>query len=289
MPQENELSDDAAGYMFCDRMKAIIKISAAWSRLGAVNARRVWVQRALGRCIGGVVALGIGAGAVQGAAITVPNGSFESPTVEPPFPVSVVIDAWQKPPQPEWYDPALAGGYEWEQLSGLYANPGTIVNMDGNQAAYMFGIPGVALFQEVGATYEVGMRYELTVGVRWGGDRLEEGSILGVGLYYRDVADAMVSLASVSIAYSAESFPEANRFYDYQVILGEVLPGDAWAGQEIGVELISVSATEGAGYWEADHVRLAAVPEPSGLGLLALGLGGFWVGRRWWERRRPAC
>jgi hypothetical protein len=223
---------------------------------------------------------------LHSASIPIPNGSFESPTPPPGFPVSIQIDDWQKSTQPDWYDPS--SGIGWEQLSGLFPNTPTgsadhIENMDGNQAAYMFALPEVALFQELTATYEVGMSYELTVGILGTGGMTEPSSF-ALSLYYLDDAEQSVSIATTPIEFSPAAFPDANHLVDYQVNLVEVEMDDDWAGREIGIRLASTSGS-GAGYWDLDQVRLVAVPEPSGIGLLALGLGGL-AFKGWHARRR---
>jgi hypothetical protein len=78
-------------------------------------------------------------GKLQAQAIPVPNGSFESPTPPPGFPVTTLIDVWQKSAQPPGVP--LPGGITWDQLSGAFPNtpvgsPDHIDNLDGNQAAY---------------------------------------------------------------------------------------------------------------------------------------------------------
>ena len=77
--------------------------------------------------------------------VTVPNYSFESPTTS--F-VSTVITSWQKLPQPADFNPDM--GFTWDDLAGAFANDpppasDNITNMDGNQAAYIFGDQGVGL------------------------------------------------------------------------------------------------------------------------------------------------
>ena len=224
---------------------------------------------------------------LHSASIPVPNGSFESPTPPSGFPVSIQIDDWQKPAQPGWYDPSTSG-IGWDQLSGVFPNTPAgsadhIVNVDGNQAAYLFALPEVALFQELTATYEAGMAYELTVGILGTGGMTEPSSF-ALSLYYRDDAEQPVSIATTPIEFSPAAFPDANRLVDYRVNLVEVQMDDDWAGREIGIRLSSTFGS-GAGYWDLDQVRLVAVPEPTGLSLLALGLGGL-AFKRWYARRR---
>lgn len=220
--------------------------------------------------------------------INVPNGSFESPAGPfPPFGVSNQIDSWQKTPQPVWYDPGSFGGYTWDQTTGIFPNPplgqsGHIDNITGNQAAYMFSLPGDGFFQELTATYEPGKSYQLSLDL-FGGGGLADNSQFLIGLYY-DNAGSQVNVASLAITYSAAAFPLADHFYTFDVTTPVVQGGDAWAGQNIGISLTSLSGP-GAGYWDLDNVQLTAVPEPSTFTLLALGLGG---GAWYWRRRKAA-
>ena len=213
---------------------------------------------------------------VHAASIAVPNGSFESPTPPPGFPATPQVDVWQKFPQPPQIP--LPGTITWEQLSGVFPNtaPGAfdhIDNVDGSQAAYMFALPGVGLFQQLGTAFEIGKSYNLTLGILGGGG-ITEGSSFLMSLYYLDGANSPVTLGATPITYTAAGFANPTHLYDYSVNIGEVQAGDAWAGQNIGIQLVSTFGM-GAGYWDVDNVRLVAVPEPATIGLLALGAGGL--------------
>lgn len=237
---------------------------------------------------------------MQAATIAIPGGSFESPAPFPGWPVNTSIDSWQESPQPGWYDPMLMGGYSWDQLSGVFPNPppsspaNHIDNMHGSQAAYLFAVPGVALFQDYGtmdwddgapthafdARFEVGNAYRLTVGVI-GGSGLGDGASLQISLYYRDGLNNIVPVGSQDIIYSAAAFPNITHFSDYEAVVPVVQAGDAWAGQNIGVSVMVTSP--GGAYWDIDNVRLTVVPEPGTVTLLALGLGGVLAA---WRRTR---
>jgi hypothetical protein len=238
----------------------------------------------------------LGTSPARAAAIPIPNGSFESPAPPPGFPVSPMIDSWQETPQPIWFNPADFGGMTWDQMSGVFPNPppgdpARIDNADGQQAVYLFAVPSVGLFQDYASvawnegapshafdvTYEVGLSYELTVGVL-AGPGMAPGATLQVSLYYRDGSDQFVTVASRDIVFSPAEFPTTTHLNDYQVHLPTVAAGDAWAGQKLGVSLLAM--TPGGSYWDVDNVRLVAIPEPGPLTLLALGAGAVWVGRR---------
>jgi len=232
------------------------------------------------------------------ATITVPNSSFESqvaPTT-PPY-VTTFIDSWQKTPKPAWFD-ENAFGLLWDQTAGLFQNTPSgmanhIDNMDGNQGLYLLAFPQVGLLQDYNtmgwndpapthafnSTFQLGLSYQLTVGVIGGLGGMADGAGLQLSLYYRDAGNNMVTIGSTPINYTAGSFPNATHFTDFSVTVPAVQAGDAWAGQNIGIGIFSTSGT-GAGYWDLDNVRLVAVvPEPGSAAMLGLGLGAFLLRR----------
>jgi hypothetical protein len=254
---------------------------SARSRVG-VGLRPITKASSWKAALAALLALGGCLGAVRAASIPVPNGSFESPTPPPGFPATPLVDVWQKSPQPAWFDPATTGGITWQQLAGVFPNaaagsPEHIDNLDGDQAAYMFTLPSVALFQELDTAFQAGLSYDLKVGVLGAGG-IAEGSSFAVSLYYRDGANQPVTLAATPITYTASLFPLGKHMIDFELSLSAAQPGDAWVGRNIGIQLLSTFGT-GAGYWDLDNVRLTAVPEPAAAGLLTLGLGGLLFGR----------
>jgi hypothetical protein len=201
--------------------------------------------------------------------IPVPNGSFESPTATFPSPL---MDSWQKTPKPDWYDEG-GGAFQWTQLTGQFINtaPGAsdhIDNCDGTQAAWMFVIPEVAIFQDYdfptthafNAIYAVGKSYHLTVGVIGTGGTMQIGATFELALYYRDSASNMVVIAATSVTNVPSVFSNNTHFIDFHADSAFVKTTDAWAGQHIGVRLLS-SITDTnleGGYWDLDNVRLTA-------------------------------
>jgi hypothetical protein len=239
----------------------------------AATLRR-WIPPVLA---GGFVLAGSLSPRLEAETIVIPNASFESPAT--PY-VSVNIDNWQKSPKPDWY--VEDGGFLWVYLTGLFKNPPTnssdhLDNCDGDQAMWLFADPEVGLFQDYDtvdwndpapshafdARFEVGKSYTLTVGVNGGGGGMLEGATMELRLYYRDGASNKVTVAATSITNTLSNFPVHTHFTDYQVRLERVNAGDAWAGQHIGVEMVSTVDTNlQGGYWDLDHVRLSAVLEP---------------------------
>ncbi|MHC1766585.1 MAG: hypothetical protein AB9869_20155 [Verrucomicrobiia bacterium] len=226
------------------------------------------------RSVAIALALAFSIAPVCGQAIPVPNGSFESPKT--PF-ADPRIDAWQKSPKPVWFEETEV--QKWDQLTGVFMNtapgsPDRIDNMDGDQAIFFFAVPEVALFQDYNSTdwqtpepthafnakFEVGKGYQLKAGVYGGGGNMLEGVSLQVALYYRDAASNQVVVAATTIEHSKNVFTP-KHFIDFQVDVPTVKASDPWAGEQIGIRLLSTVAPNlVGGYWDIDNVRLTALP-----------------------------
>jgi hypothetical protein len=227
----------------------------------------------------------LGSGPAQAGTVNLPNASFESPLAPTVFPYAFPdMDAWQKSPQPVWYDPAQNNDTPWEYLMGTFYNAplaGTYIdNCDGAQAAFLFAVPQSALFQDYDsvagtntvpshafdAKFNVNCAYQLKVGIIGGVDGyppLYEGATLQLSLYYRDATSNMVTVAATTITNSAQLFPTNTHFVDFSVYLPGVRTNDAWAGQHIGVQIASTVGFDKAnGYWDVDNVRLVETPLP---------------------------
>jgi hypothetical protein len=204
-------------------------------------------------------------------AITIPNGSFELP---PTTFVTPVMDSWQKTAKPAWYDES--GGFFWSQLTGEFTNtspssPDHIDNCDGGQAAWMFVIPEVGIFQDYdnppshafNAIYEAGKSYRLTVGLIGTGGMLQQVTF-ELALYYRDAASNSVVVAATSVTNLSTIFSNKTHLIDFYTDSGFVGTSDPWAGQHIGVRLLSsiTDTNMEGGYWDLDNVRLTATPAP---------------------------
>lgn len=215
-------------------------------------------------------------GAITAGPIAIPNHSFESPVVPPESPYALpVVEVWQKSAQPAWYDPSQNADTPWDFLMGTFFNvpfPGLFIdNCDGSQAAFLFALPEAALFQDktspagtngapglaLDATFQAGHSYELTVAALGGGGGMKPGATLQISLYYRDASSNKVTVAATSITNSLELFPTNTHFLDFQARVPAVQTNDPWAGQSIGIELLSTASFELAGgYWNLDNVRL---------------------------------
>jgi hypothetical protein len=231
------------------------------------------------------IALAAAASALAAVSLPIPNGSFEAPLAPRDFPYAMAdMEAWQKSPQPWWYDPSQNEDTPWESLMGTFYNApiSTFVdNCDGAQAAFLFAVPDAALFQDydsIGGTntapshaldvqFNVNSAYRFTVGVIGGVDGyppLYEGATLQLSLYYRDPSSNRLTIAAATITNSAALFPTNTHFVDCSVYLPGVRATDAWAGQHLGVQIASTVGFDMAnGYWDVDNARLTEIPLPA--------------------------
>ncbi len=220
-----------------------------------------------------ILALSAYTGPLSAQPISIPNASFESPVTA--F-ASPAMESWQKTAKPSWYNES--GGYPWDQLTGLFLNTSPtnsdhIDNMDGGQALFLFAVPQVGVFQDYDSTdstnsipthafnaqFEVGKSYTLTVGLIGGGGNMTNGVTLQLSLYYRDASSNLVTVAATNVTYTPTAFPSRTHFTDVAVNSHAVKPADPWAGQHIGVSLLStVDPSLAGGYWDLDNVRLVA-------------------------------
>jgi hypothetical protein len=202
----------------------------------------------------------------------VPNASFES---QPTQFADPRIDSWQIPAQPSSFNTNVFGS--WANLAGVFANTSPtnsdhIVNATGNQLAYLFSYPQMALFQDYNstdwsgappshafnATYQPGMSYTLTVGLTGSSDEpLSPGATLLAELYYVDSSSNMVAVATTNITYDTNVFSHLTNLIDFQVTVTNVHTNDPWAGKHIGILFESTVAPQLiGGVWDLDNVRL---------------------------------
>ncbi len=218
----------------------------------------------------------------QAAALAVPNHSFEQPATE--F-ASPVLSAWQKTPKPDWYpeNPETPERH-WINQTGAFKNtaaddPAHKDNIDGQQALFLVSVPTVGIFQDYDSVdllnpvptrafderFEIGKSYALTVGIIGGGGGMPVGASLMLALYYRDAQNNQVPVASTTVVHGTETFPTTTHFVDFTAAVPPVKAGDAWAGQRMGILLVSTTAQDKVGgYWDIDNVRLtSAVSQPT--------------------------
>jgi len=194
--------------------------------------------------------------------IEIPNGSFELPSTV--F-VSTDIEAWQKSPEPPNHEP---DGFPWFQRAGIFKNtnpgrPDHIPNLDGNQALYLFAVPGVGVFQEGTAesgalpvSYQPGDVFSLTVGIIGGGGNMPEGARMRLELGYVETDGSRRPVARTEVVHSLTQFPTTTHLIDFTVRTAPVSASDPWAGRPLSLELMSIGSEFIGGYWDLDNVRL---------------------------------
>jgi hypothetical protein len=234
----------------------------------------------ISRFAGMMVGLGVAVANLTARDILLPNGSFES---QPTQFADPRIDAWQKAPQPATFDTNQLGA--WENLAGLFVNPPAtnsehLDNADGGQLAYIFNYPQMALFQDnntvdwsgttthaFNAKFQAGKSYRLTAAMTTSKEQpLGEGAMFQLSLYYRDAASNRVTVASTNITYDTNLFANLTHLVGFELTTPEVKASDAWAGQNIGVELQPIINDPNliGGVWDVDNVRLAEeIPVPN--------------------------
>lgn len=72
-----------------------------------------------------------------------------------------------------------------------------------------------------------------------------------------------MTVAATAITNSLDRFPTNTHFIDFTVSVPTVQAGDAWAGQNLGIRLLStVSTNLEGGYWDLDNVQLSSFMTP---------------------------
>lgn len=220
----------------------------------------------------------VGVGGAHASAVYIPNASFESPVYRVAPYATANIDDWQKAPVPVWWpNPAEY----WATLAGVFYNlPGDtqIDNVDGEQAAFLFSVPGVELYQDLAATYMVGQSYRLTAKYQGGGQGMTIGEPLEFRLFYRDDDGRRITIDAAEVLNATdESQPHAKHLADAELVIPAVAADAPWAGRNIGVQMVSTvsSVAPVPGYWRIDDIQLTSVPEPAAAMLLLAGLALF--------------
>jgi hypothetical protein len=206
--------------------------------------------------------------------------------------LSFFFSASQKIPEPAYFGPIFGGyGIPWFGTTGTFLDTNPYANRVGNQGGYLLSFPQVTLFQdynsspthELSATFDVGMSYDLTIGV-FGKGTLAPGSTLALSLYYLDDQNNRVTVGSTTVTYSPVNFPTTPplNLVDYSVNVPAVQANDPWAGKHIGIQLESTTPLQMAtgGNWDFDNVRLQSVPEPGTMALGAIGIAVLFFAHR---------
>ena len=214
----------------------------------------------------------------QAKSIPVANASFETPVIDPienPFLAVPYVPGWIEQdidPEPEY------GG----RNTGIFMNtpPDSndhVVNAHGAQLAFLGGMQGNALLQDLTATYQIGRQYRLTI-----------GACVSISLYAPRPVDPII----VAIYYIDQGIRTdiktlaidptpltATELVDFSITLPPVQSSDPWAGKNIGIA-IRGSGMAG-GFWDLDDVRLTELAgDMTGDGIV--NLADFAVMAEYW-------
>jgi hypothetical protein len=210
-------------------------------------------------------ALGMaGTAMVQAQEITVPNGLFALPTTTLALPY---VTSWETVPPPEYEEVGVFTN------DPSYGPSEYLINCVGGQAAFLYAAPGTALFQDYAsvdwmgdsntfsATFDVGKSYQLITGFTGGAvEPLTPGVVLQMSLYYRDNSGNMITVGATSVVYDPNVFTPTN-FVNCELDIPRVQNSDAWAGQHIGIQFLSLATADNqGGTWDLNNVRLFATP-----------------------------
>jgi len=238
--------------------------------------------------------------------IALDNPSFEQPPVTPQDPdsqnpadyVLPFVTGWDET-GPEVTEQGFTGlldtgvFFNQQYNFGTEENPSivpAVPNADGDKLAYLrYNIdagtspenPVVSLSQQTSAVYDTLTDYTFTLGVTasfldapGSADPVNNPSTVVLRLGYNDGSGGFVGLQD-NVASVFDLNPDGS-LKDFDVtVLGDSLSGDA-LGEQVVVRVEQVGGDTGS--FSVDNARLTAVPEPTGLAMLAIG--GAMVFRR---------
>lgn len=198
---------------------------------------------------------------VQGGPIEIANYSFEIPVLDPDaFPASPVAPFWIE----------LDLDPEYSSNTGIFKNqpPNSpagdhIVNVDGDQLAFLNSQTGNGFLQILSAVFQPGFSYRLQADIcpstRYHPSTDEPIDVLTLGFCTEpDRNDFVVSVVPATAIVK-------NRLITFSLFLPTVQPTDPWAGKAIGISIRAIG--NAGGYWDIDNVRLteySQIPEFTG-------------------------
>lgn len=196
------------------------------------------------------------------ASVMVPNFSFELPALG--------INGAAVGNPTNWNGTGTVG-YVYNGWNGGAIN---VTGLDGNQLGWFNTDVGTSMSQLLTTTFTAGQSYELRVAAvkasnAWSGSTA--ANAITIQLYY-----GAFNVIASGTALAQDLNTSQGAMTDITANLTTVAGADAWAGQAIGIRIISTADGANNNDWAVDNVRLTAVPEPSSavlvscLGFLAI-------------------
>ncbi len=252
----------------------------------------------------------LSAGSAMAVPVTVPNHSFEFPSVAaaqiPALPLEFIPLLFPPGTDANWVSdgPKITLDQNFPPVVPVVLFPNVpandpnapsarITNLDGEQGASMSPLGGVTLKQLLSDTFQVGASYSLTAGFSNSAFQGPvEGSALLMEFFFLDAQMQDVVVGSLSVLASELA---ATTLTDKALTLPIVTGNDPWAGQRIGIRFVGVpgdnpqtTEIDPGGFMNVDNVRLEAVgrvaeeviPEPATMTGLALAFGAAMLRRR---------
>lgn len=187
----------------------------------------------------------------EGTSLLVANHSFEEPIIDPstnPMLSIPTVSSWVEHDTDE-----ILGGNVGTFLNLPSTNPASILNVDGNQLAFLGSGLGNTLIQHLSATYQVGKRYQMTVSIGLSPDYPPlYQDILYLYLFYVDPNTLnwinISSSTQPAIGFRVESLKDCSLY------LPTVTVNEPWAGANIGIMIHACG--EPGGFWNLDNVRV---------------------------------
>jgi hypothetical protein len=232
------------------------------------------IARSRGLSLFGYVAVFLTATAIARAeVITVPNFSFEEP--------SLIGTGYEGQGYsgniPSWENAYGVFG----ELFNVFPSHDPIVGGEGNQAGWLAGFNGSftsadasQMWTNTTSTFEAGKSYQLNVGV----SRISyapgvSGASLDLWLYYLTPEGTFGGvIGSTTATYDTTS---TSTLTDFTVDVPALASDHPAVGGKICTAFLAMNNPGDTMCWVVDNVRITAVPEPSTIFLLSIGLIGL--------------
>src|SRR5207253_3121522 len=110
------------------------------------------------------------------------------------------------------------------------------------QAAYLFSERENGIYQTLDEKFAAGMAYTATVAITASPNiPPQTDTTLALTLYYTNIVGAFVPVATTTVTYNTNTFPNGTHLLDFSVTAHAVKTGDALVGKNIGVLIKSTT------------------------------------------------